>query len=210
MSERTEWELVPLVREDRRALVEELAEEILSLDAILEVAPERMTEDQQARLIQLQREMAECVVSPCEAADAPLLSTRPDWTSEVRTAFENMPSNDGLCLREFVEMMDVQHDCSRCEGASLFPGVSGIPCEFDLTPLFEILTRDTLLEQVQFEMEPDEMRLLADDLDRRLLCKAFCQLTDFDTESYLSDAVRFLRYWAHLGYGVAPAYVRTE
>jgi len=205
-----EWELVPRVREESRCVVEQLAAEILSLDALLEVAPSRMTEAQKKRLIELQGKMEECAVSPCEAAGTPRLSTRDGWVDQVRRLFEERGVSGRIPFNDFLSLMGGQHDCTSCRGRSAHPGVSGIPCQFDLTPLAAILGDDPLTDQVQFELEPDEMIALASDINERVICGAFSRATALNAKAYLEDAVRFLLFWSALGFGVAPAFVRTR
>jgi hypothetical protein len=210
MAERLEWELVPMVKSDRHAEVEALATEILDLDAKLEAAPERMTPAEQTRLIDLQKRMSQCVVSPCEAAGTPLLRARPRWKEESAVVYRESGCKGEVSLDDFLQVVGGQHDCALCDGASAYPGVSGIPCEFDLTPLAQVLADESVLEQIQFELEPREMEALAVELEGRARSKAAKKANDIDPGHYLSDAVRFLRYWARLGFGVAPAHVDSE
>ncbi len=210
MQERMEWELVPRVREERRDVVERLAGEILSLDALLEVAPNRMTEAQKKRLIELQGKMEECAVSPCEAAGTPRLSTREGWVEQVKRLFEERGVSGRIPFDDFLGLMGGQHDCSSCRGRSGHPGVSGIPCQFDLTPLPSILGDDPITDQVHFELEPDEMTALASDINERLICGIYNRVAGMDSRAYLEDAVRFLLFWSALGFGVAPAFVRVR
>jgi len=210
MSERMEWELVPLVKEDKRTLVEELAAEVLRLDAMLEMDPRNMSREDQELLVSLQQRMSECVISPCEGAGAPHLSTRDNWREEALEAFAECETGDALSQEEFLLYLGRQHDCSRCEGASANPGVSGLPCDYDLTPMRELLPDDSILEQTQFELEPAEMLRLAEELADRIARQNFATPTDPKAQAYLLDAVRFLRFWSAQGYGVAPAYARSS
>ncbi|MBM4353446.1 MAG: hypothetical protein FJ109_06550 [Deltaproteobacteria bacterium] len=210
MRERMEWELVPRVREENRSEVEQLAGEILSLDALLEVAPNRMTETQRKRLIDLQGKMERCAESPCEAAATPRLSTRAGWVEQVRQLFEERGVAGRISFDDFLRLMGGQHDCSSCRGRSAYPGVSGIPCQFDLTPLPSILADGQRADQVHFELEPDEMTALASDLNEKIICGAYLESDGLDSKAYLEDAVRFLLFWSALGFGVAPAFVRTR
>lgn len=210
MQERMEWELVPRVREENRVVVERLAGEILSLDAMLEVAPSRMTEAQRCRLIELQGKMEECAVSPCEAAGTPSLSTRDGWVEQVRKLFEERGVAGRIPFNDFLRLMGGQHDCASCRGRSAYPGVSGIPCQFDLTPLPDVLCDEQIADQVHFELEPDEMTALASDINEKIICGAYNRSDGLNSKAYLEDAVRFLLFWSALGFGVAPAFVRTR
>lgn len=207
MAERMEWELVPLVREEKRDEVERLGREILDLDARFELAPHEMKPDEMRRLVQLQSGMARCIVTPCEAADAPLVNDRTGWESEVETAFNSLDLAAGLSREDFVRNIGRQRDCARCRGASDFPGVSGSPCEFDLTHLVHLLLDDVLAEQIQFEMQPQEMREFAGAIRDVLSTGAFRRSDLIDTRYYLRAIAEFLEFWAELGYGVAPAFV---
>ena len=209
MPERIEWELVPRVRIDKRREVEALAEEILALDTLLQLAPSRLSVAQQEQLVDFQSRMAGCVTSPCEAAEAPLLGSRPGWDYDARDAFGELGRPPELSIDEFTELIGKQHDCTLCNGAASHPGVSGIPCEFDLTPMAAVVSDERLGEQVQFELEPEEMLMLADDLHHVLVCRTFSDGEETDAVSYLEDAIRYLRFWAGLGFGVAPAYVKA-
>ncbi len=210
MTEKLEWELVPRVKESEREAVEGLAEEALRLDAMMEVAPHRLTRADQDRLVELQRNMEECVVLPCEAAEAPQVGSRPDWGDEVKTLYEELEDNGGLTLQQFREHVETNHDCTRCPGAFSFPGVSGMPCDFELAPLLGVLVDDDLKEQVQFELAPSEMTELAEALELQLRMGSFLELEDRDTKAYLADAIGYLRFWSEAGFGVAPAFVNVE
>jgi len=207
MAERLEWELVPLVRAEKRDEVERLGREILDLDAQLEIAPHEMNAEEMKRLVQLQSGMVRCIVTPCEAAGAPLVNDVSGWADEVEQVFDSMDLEHGLTRDEFVRHVGRQRDCSRCRGASQFPGVSGAPCEFDLTHLSCLLLDEGLAEQVQFELQPQEMREYAAAIRRVLSTEAFRRSDLVDSHSYLEGVARFLEFWAELGFGVAPAFV---
>ena len=205
MKERLEWELVPVVAEDRREEVEYIALEVLDLDAKLEIAPGRMTPREEERLVELQRSMSSCVVSPCKAAGAPLISSRPGWQVEASRAFEELDKADAVNLGDFLSYVGRLHDCSRCDGASRFPGVSGIPCDFDVESVLASLA-DGLRDRLQFEMDQEEMLALANDLER-LHLEGLSGAGADSAVGVIEDMARFLRYWGGLGFGVAPAFV---
>jgi hypothetical protein len=207
MAERMEWELVPLVREEKRDEVERLGREILDLDARFEIAPHEMNPDEMKRLVQLQSGMARCIITPCEAAEAPFVNDRTGWERDVEGAFDSLELAHGLTRDDFVRHIGRQRDCGRCRGASDFPGVSGSPCEFDLTHLGNLLLDEALAEKVQFEMQPPEMREFAEAIMAVLAAGAFRRSDLIDTRQYLRAMAEFLEFWAELGYGVAPAFV---
>lgn len=210
MSERIEWELVPRVRPDRQDLVEDLAEEILELDAALELAGDHLSEDDEERLLDLHARMANCLLSPCEAAEAPLLRVRTAWQDLAAQTFASLPDHDALDEETFLQLMGQQHDCAMCDGKSKFAGVSGVPCEFDLTPLATILPQDELCDSVQFELAPDEMLRLAAEVEVRKQTRSFSGIDHADARLYLGEMERYLRFWARLGFGVAPAFVEED
>ncbi len=207
MSDRLEWELVPRVRPEKQDEVEVLAEEILALDAALEQGGAGLTEEDEMRLVELHNRMAECLLSPCEAAGSPLLSARPDFEEEASSTYEDLPERDRITREQFLQLMGFQHDCAQCDGKSDFPGVSGAPCEFDLTPLQTILADPVILDAVQFELQPEEMRHLAYELELRVHTGDFAESGRVDSREYLLQMVRYLRFWAQQGFGLAPAFV---
>lgn len=206
MSERLEWELVPQVREEDKEMVHLLAEEALELDAMMEMAPHTMNQAQRGRLVELQRRMEDCVASPCEASGATLVKDRRDWKTEARASYARFAPSD-VSEEQYLEYTGKQYDCLSCQGASKHAGVSGIPCDFDLTPMLRILAHDEVSEQVQFELRPSEMLTVADALDQVLALTSFAGDPEVDEKAYLKEAARFLRFWAGLGFGVAPAFV---
>ncbi len=207
MGERIEWELVPRVRPDRQDAVEELAAQILHLDAALELARNQLSEEDEERLLDLHVRMADCLLSPCEAAKTPLLRVRERWRELAASALASLPQSEGLDEESFFSLMGQQHDCSMCDGKSSFPGVSGVPCEFNLTPLARILPQDELWEAAQFELLPEEMVSFASEVETRRRTATFADVGGLDATAYLAEIERYLRFWAHLGFGVAPAYV---
>lgn len=207
MSERIEWELVPRVRADRVDEVECIAEEILELDAALELARSDLSEEEERRLLNLHSRMAECLLSPCEAAGTPLLRVRDRWRELAVKSLASIPEQEILDEDRFVHLMGQQHDCSVCDGKSRFAGVSGVPCEFDLTFLPMILPQDDLCESVQFELTPDEMNIFAAEVESRRRTGSYAILELVDAPTYLAEIERYLRFWARLGFGVAPAFV---
>jgi hypothetical protein len=77
----------------------------------------------------------------------------------------------------------------------------------------EELVRDpTIIEKVQFEMEPPAMLELADDLQRVLDNGDFSTVRpesagdEFEPKEYLVGMVRFLRVWAERGCRLSPAF----
>jgi len=210
MADRLEWQLVPLVKESQREVVEALAEEALKLDAVMEVAPQRMRPVDQDRLLDLQRRMDACVESPCEAAEAPPMASRPTWNQDAHGALTGIEGVAALPLDAFLSRLGNQPDCARCPGACRYPGVSGMPCDFDLSPLSLVLTDKDLLDHVQFELSPPEMEALAARLDAYRIDGWYSRPQDVDPEEYLADASRFLRFWSKKGFGVAPAYATAE
>ena len=210
MSERIEWELVPRVRPERMDEVECIAEEVLELDAALEMARGDLGEEEERRLLNLQTRMAECLLSPCEAAETPLLRVRDRWREVAIKSLALLPDQEVLDEDSFIQLMGQQHDCSVCDGKSQFAGVSGVPCEFDLTYLFRILPQDELCESVQFELTADEMVSFAAEVETRRRTGSFAILDEVDAPTYLAEVERYLCFWARLGFGVAPAYVEEE
>lgn len=209
MSERLEWELVPQVRDSEKERVHLLAQEALELDAMVEMAPHTMTAADRNRLVELQRSMEDCVVSPCETAQARLLSQRPGWEEEAGAAHAELAPRD-VTFEQFLEYTGSQYDCLACPGASEHAGISGVPCDFDLTPMLRILPDDEISEQVQFELSASEMQVLADTLDQVVCMTVFREDPTVDAKAYLKDAARYLRFWADHGFGVAPAYVQDR
>jgi hypothetical protein len=210
MSERIEWELVPRVRPDQQDIVEEIANEILRLDGALEFGRSAVGEQDEERLLSLHARMANCLLPPCEAANTPLLNVRDRWQELAADAMATLPDYDGLDRESFLSFMGQQHDCSECEGKSHFGGVSGVLCEFDLTPLACILSQDELWEAAQFELTPVEMVGFAGEVESRRRTGSFVPLDQIDAESYLLEVVRYLRFWSNLGFGVAPVCVEAE
>lgn len=206
MSERLEWELVPQVREEDKEMVHLLAEEALELDAMMEMAPHTMSQAQRGRLVELQRLLEDCVASPCEATAAALVKDRQDWKAAARESYARFAPSD-VTEEQFLEYTGTQYDCVSCPGASKYAGVSGIPCDFDLTHMLRILSHDEVSEQVQFELRPSEMLTMADALDQVLALTSFTGDPEVEEPAYLKAAAEFLRFWAGLGFGVAPAFV---
>ena len=210
MTERIEWELVPRVRPDQQDAVEEIASEILRLDAALEMGRDSLSERDEEQLIELHARMADCLLSPCEAAETPLLSLRERWQELAANALAALPEFEGLDQESVFSLMGQQHDCSACGGKSGFAGVTGVLCEFDLTPLARILPEDEISESAQFELTPEEMLGFAAELESRRRTGNFARVEQLDSESYLTEIVRYLRFWAGVGFGVAPAFVEAE
>jgi hypothetical protein len=210
MHDRIEWELVPRVRPDQQDEVDAIAEEILRLDGALELGRQAFSEQDEERLLSLHARMANCLLPPCEAAETPLLSVRERWPELAAQALATLPDYDGLDRESLLGFMGQQHDCSQCEGRSSFGGISGVLCEFDLTPLATILSQDELWESAQFELTPVEMVNFAADVESRHRSGSFAPLDHLDASSYLSEIIRYLRFWASLGFGVAPAFVEAE
>jgi hypothetical protein len=210
MAERMEWELVPRVKPEHRDEVSTIAEEILRLDAALDAAPEGLAGVDEERLLELQARMARCLVSPCAEAQTPLLAGREQWRETVAGLFATLPGHEELDQALFANLMGQQHDCALCDGRTAFPGVSGVPCEFDLTPLTLVLPGTESLETVQFELSADEMLRLADELELSFRAGSYLQPPGVDAKLYLSECVRYLRFWARLGFGLAPAWTEDE
>jgi len=205
MKERLEWELVPRVKDEMCREVEEIAEEILNIDALVSNEAGGPNAEQQLRLDELKQRMTGCILSPCDAAESPLLSSRPDWLKEAASTWESLPAAAALPLRDFSDLFGRQHDCTRCQGASSFPGASGIPCELDLGPLLAMVSDEQIRDQVNYELSPDEMLALAQDLEALHKGRQYTTPDLVDPDEYLDDVVRFLRFWAGKGFGVAPA-----
>lgn len=203
MLERLEWELVPRVRSDRREQVEAIALAILELDELL--ADGGGTAQSLEELPRLHKELAECLVSPCEASGAPLLDERQGWNQEVEKAFGLLPPGNGMSFDDFQVAMSRQHDCSRCPGGSGYPGLGGIPCTFDLTPLKMIVGAAGWAERVGEELSPPAMAELAGMVERCLWSGQYrsCELAD--SRHYLAQMAAFLRFWSARQFGVAAA-----
>lgn len=207
MKDRLEWELVPRVREESIREVEEIAEQILYLDGMIGPEEREIPDEYLLQLHELKERLSLCLLSPCEAAGAPLLSSRPGWRKEAAAAWKSLPEFAAMPLSQFTKIFAQQHDCTRCPGASAFPGSSGIPCKVDLEPLLAIVSNPEIIEQVQYELAPHEMRSLADELERYAASRRYNDVKDVDPAKYLTDLAHFLRFWADQKFGVSPTFL---
>ncbi len=202
--ERTEWELVPLVQQEREELARSLSEELLNLDMLLDADPDALQPCQRERILELHRRINHCVISPCEASGAPALSARPGFVEEAREAFLEFEPNGTLPLEDFLSLVGDERDCSKCPGATDYPGVSGVRCDLDTTPLMAWLTGSGLEDMLDFELVPEEMEILAEEVESRM-DHTKVRYTSSVSPHYLRQVVRYLRYWSGLGFGVVPA-----
>lgn len=204
--ERLEWELIPLVRDEDRDLIHDLAIEVLALDFALASRQEGLSRPQQDQLLTLQSRMGNCVQTPCEAAGAPYLCDRISFLEDASEAYHELGPEPGLSFEEFVHMARTQRDCAGCPGACAYPGVTGVPCDFDLTPILSIVPDLSIRKCLSFELIPEDMYDLAERLENRVTRRGYQPHPEVNSLEYLEHVIRFLRFWARKGFGVAPAY----
>ena len=204
---RLDWTLIRPARPDIGAKKKKLPAQIDELENAIEArvheASRRLlSEEEVDTLVDLEERLDNLTIASCEAAHAPRVGDDADWESRIVDEFSDADTD--LELDEYLEMRRQDFDCDRCPHAARFSLYPQDPCEISVGPLLQALDTDALIEAVAAPMGPDDMRTLADDLERVLDNGRFKSLAELDVAALLSEAVRFLRFWAKLGFGIRP------
>ena len=198
---RIEWRLLHPIRDGCRDRVEALTAELGELDGTRPV----LAVPDPGLVDHLTTELARLTVSPCEAAGAPILEDSPDWERRLLVEFhEDDQSTDAIDFDDYVTQRRGDPDCERCPYSTPYTLFPLNPCEFAAGALLDVLDDESVLDRVVEEMEPPEMIGLATELEVVRDEGRFLAAESVDSHDYLSKAALFLRFWAGLGFSVAP------
>lgn len=212
--QRLDWTLIRPPRPSRKkAPLKRQLRRIDELEAAIEArvheATRRLlTEDEVEQLAELEERLEDVTIASCEAAHAPRVRDDPDC--ETRLLDEYADADTDLELDDFLEMRRQDFDCERCPHAAKYSLFPQDPCEISVGPLLEALEGSRLLRALTGPMGPDDMRTLADALERVLEDGAFRTLVEVDVTDVINHAARYLRFWGRLGFGVRPELIEEE
>jgi len=203
------WTIVPPVLEGKE-------EEVQALVAELDKLAPQLAEAEHADLPPEVMEQANDLMAgiearsadKCKLAGAPLVGARKEFTKLAKESFEEDGYKEaGYTLAQYKALLKESPDCEKCRAAEQYGHEALDPCE--ITPFFvtEIVRDPDVVEKVQYEMEPEEMLELAEDLKLVIENKGFSETDDFSSHEYLEALVRFLTTWAQRGCRVEPTFL---
>jgi hypothetical protein len=198
---RIEWRLLHPIREGARETVEALSAELSDLEAYQ--APGHPTNE--ARIQQLADEVAALTIPPCEAVGAPRVGDSADCEQRLVVEFhEDDLIEEALDFSEYAALRKQDYDCERCPYGTPYTRYPLSPCEFAAGAFLDLVEDDDLLDRILAEMEPPEMEDLASTLEALRRSGNLPSVEGVDSADYFAKAALFLRFWARLGFSVAP------
>jgi hypothetical protein len=216
---RLDWTLIRPARPDKkkagrqqprlqnlRDLIDELESAIET--RVHEATRRLLSEEEVDQLADLEERLEDLTIASCEAARAPRVEDDPDW--ENRLVDEYADADTDLELDEFLEMRKRDFDCERCPHAAVYSLYPQDPCEMSVGPLLHVLGSEALVAALRRPMGPEDMRALADELERVLDTGSFKTLAEVDAADLLQKSIDYLRFWARLGFGIRPELVDEE
>lgn len=209
---RLDWTLIrparptPTAQRQPRRHIDELEAAIES--RVHEATRRVLSESEVDALAELEERLEDLTIATCDAARAPRVGDDPDW--ETRIVDEYGDADTDLELDDYLEMRRQEHDCDRCPHAALYSLYPQDPCETSVGPLLQALAGTPLAQAIRRPMGPDDMRTLADELERALEQGRFSHLAEVDVADMLTRSIAYLRFWARLGFGVRPELAEDE
>lgn len=208
---RLDWTLIRPARPSKKG--QRLQRQIDELEAAIESRVHEATrrvlsESEVDALAELEERLEDLTIATCEAARAPRVEDDPDW--ENRIVDEYADADTDLELDDYLEMRRQEFDCDRCPHAVRYSLYPQDPCEISVGPLLQALAGTPIAQAIRRPMGPDDMRALADELERALEQGRFTHMAEVDVADLLTRSVAYLRFWAHLGFGLRPELVEDE
>ncbi|MCC6621007.1 MAG: hypothetical protein IT385_07115 [Deltaproteobacteria bacterium] len=202
---RIDWQLIRPARPGKK-YARALDEVEAKIEAHLHEATLRvLTPAEVGALTALEDRQDNASIAACEAAHAPRVADDPDW--EARLVDEYAESDTDMELDEYLEVRAREFDCERCPHASALSLYPQDPCEVSVGPIEDALVDETLAAALREAMGPDDMRALAERLEAALTADRLRAVEGLDVADLVREAVRFLRFWSRLGFGVRPEVV---
>lgn len=208
---RLDWSLIRPARPAKKG--QRPQRQIDEIEAVIdgrvhEAARRVLSEEEVDALADLEERLEDLTVAACEAARAPRVGDDPDWENRLVDEFDEADTD--LELDDFLEVRRQEFDCERCPHAAMYSLYPLDPCEMSVGPLLQALSGGPLAHAIRRPMGPDDMRKLADELERALEEGRYGHLAEVDVSDLLNKSVGYLRFWARLGFGVRPELVEDD